>query len=117
MKAFVKIISIVSLSLALSGCVTNIMDKIESDKTSKNLMLLQVGMSQSQVIALMGMPYRREVYGNKEFLIYETDSYASNKLRFTPVYLEDGKVVGWGSKYYDDPNIQKIEADIRIRKK
>ena len=117
MKSSLKIILLALTMMALSGCISNIIRKSESDRANEKLMQLQTGMNQTQVLSLMGNPYRREVYGNKEFLIYETDAYASSDMRFTPVYLEDGKVIGWGSKYYVDANTQKIDADIRIRKK
>lgn len=117
MKLLMRLILAVMLSLILSGCISNMIRKSESDRANEKLMQLQTGMNQTQVLSIMGNPYKREVYGNREFLIYETDAYASRDMRFTPVYLEDGKVIGWGSKYYIDANTQKIDADIRIRKK
>ncbi len=64
----------------------------------------------------MGNPYRREVYGDTEFLIYETNYRArSEKERFTPILLKQGKVGGWGRNYYDDAVRSKIEADIRVK--
>jgi outer membrane protein assembly factor BamE (lipoprotein component of BamABCDE complex) len=80
-------------------------------------MELQVGMSRQQMLSLMGNPYRREVYGDDEFLIYETNHWAGidSSERFTPVHLKNGKVMGWGRNYYDDAIRSKVEADINIK--
>jgi hypothetical protein len=73
-------------------------------------------MDRQQVLTLMGNPYRREVYADSEFLIYETNHWAdTEKNRFTPILLQKSKVVGWGRNYYDDAFRSKIDADIRVK--
>jgi len=78
-------------------------------------MQIDTGMDKSSVLSILGSPYKREVYENNEFLIYDTNHWAENEdERFTPIFLRDGKVVGWGRNYYDNVQKSKIEADIHI---
>ena len=72
-------------------------------------MHLQVGMDRDSVLSLMGKPYSREAYGDDtEFLFYETNHWASDeRKRLIPILIQDGKVVGWGQRYYNDPVAQK----------
>ena len=61
---------------------------------------LELEMTKEEVVALLGKPYKREVYPpNKEVLFYYTewqaDGYTTDD-EFTPIVLEGGKVVGWG---------------------
>ena len=105
-----------ALCLNLSGC--GISRQSMSRETNDKLMDIQVGMDRGQVLSILGKPYKREAYGNSEYLIYETNHWASRrneKERFTPILLEQGKVVGWGRNYYNDVKKSKIEADINIK--
>jgi len=100
---------------SVSGC--GVAMQSQSRTSNEKLMQLQVGMDRQQVLTLMGNPYRREVYGESEFLIYETNHWArSERERFTPILLKGGKVAGWGRNYYDDAVRSKVEADIQIKR-
>jgi hypothetical protein len=65
-----------------SGAVANISD-------------VEVGMTQSQVLAILGQPRMRETYGGTEFLIYPTDTGS------IPIAIVDGRVTGIGRYAYD----------------
>lgn len=79
-----------------------------------------MGMDTTQVIDALGPPDMREAYGIQEIWFYETKrpatKVASKQERYTPIIFENNKVTSWGDRYYDNPNVQKIEADIRINR-
>lgn len=78
---------------ALMGC--GVAQQVESRQINSATMRLEIGMTKEQVLSLMGIPDRREAYGPTEYLIFRTDAWAASEpLRFTPVALVDGKVVG-----------------------
>ena len=67
-----------------------------------NLLNVEAGMTESQVLAIMGQPQRRERHGGTEFLIYASDG--SNKVAlvdFIPIAMVDGRVTGIGRRVYD----------------
>ena len=103
------------MGLSVLGC--GVAMQSQSRGANEKLMQLQVGMERQQVLSLIGNPHRREVYGgDTEFLIYETNHWAtSEKERYTPILLRSGKVAGWGRNYYDDAIRSKIEADVRVK--
>lgn len=112
----VFILASISVVITVLGCGV-VMQK-QSRATNERLMQVQIGMDRQQLLSLMGNPYRREVYGDNEFLIYETDHWAKQeKDRFIPILLKNGKVSGWGRNYYDYTERSKIEADIQVKQK
>lgn len=103
---------LVVAALLITSCNTT---QIQSRRTNDKFMQLNVGMSREDVLSMLGKPYKREVYGDSEFLIYETNHLVPfEKERFTPILLNSGKVVGWGRNYYDDAIKSKIDADIKF---
>lgn len=109
------VVGLVVCSFNLFGCgvVSQYRAKETNDKITT---ALQVGFDRDQVLALLGNPDKREAYGAREVLFYKVNHFESDKEnRFTPVMLENNRVTGWGSKYYDGPNKQKIEADITVK--
>ena len=112
-KIFALLFLVVAL-LSISGC--GISRQLESRAANDKLMQLNVGMSRDEVLSVLGKPYKREVYGEDEFLIYETNFIAkAEKEQFTPILIKSGKVAGWGRNYYDDAIKSKIDADIKVK--
>jgi outer membrane protein assembly factor BamE (lipoprotein component of BamABCDE complex) len=108
-----KAIAVVFSCLLIAGC--GVARKIESRQTNDRMMSLQVGMGRADVLQLLGNPYKREAYGQTEFLIYETD-YAGGRSEsdnFTPIAIENGRVAGWGRNYYDNSIKQNITVQQR----
>ena len=67
-----------------------------------NLLNVEAGMTESQVLAVMGQPQRRERHGGTEFLIYANDSSSQVALvDFIPIAMVDGRVTGIGRQVYD----------------
>jgi hypothetical protein len=77
---------------------------------------VEVGMSQTQVVSILGEPQRRETYGGTEFLIYPTgsDGSASN---FVPIAIVGGRVTGIGRNVYDNVVRSKGQSDLIAREK
>jgi outer membrane protein assembly factor BamE (lipoprotein component of BamABCDE complex) len=97
---------LIGLIVTVSSC--GIARQTESNATRDKLMHLQIGMERDDVLSLMGNPYTREGYGDKEYLFYETNHWANDeRKRFTPILLQNGRVLGWGQKYYYDTNVRK----------
>jgi outer membrane protein assembly factor BamE (lipoprotein component of BamABCDE complex) len=79
-----------------------------------NLNKLEVGMSKDQVTTIMGKPYQREAYGEKEYWFYETEQktiYKGPSEYLTPVVFENGKLVGWGRNYWVE---KEKKFDVKI---
>jgi len=79
-------------SLLIAGC-----GPTANNITNSNINKLQVDMTREEVIAIMGNPEKREVHGRTEFLMYTTGNFT-----LTPIAIVDGRLLGWGRRYYDD---------------
>jgi hypothetical protein len=75
----------------------------------------KVGMSQNQVVAILGEPQRRETYEGTEFLIYPTDS-GGGALNFMPIAIVGERVTGIGRNVYDNVVRSKAQSDLAARK-
>ena len=90
------------LCLGLTGCA-EAMQQAESMSRSEDSQRLAVGMTEAQVIELLGKPPKRERWGNTQFLLFETNYFSLDSSgRYTPVALVDGKVVSWDQAYYEN---------------
>src|SRR5262249_42761977 len=67
---------------------------------------VEVGMTQNQVIALLGQPKMRETYGGTEFLFYPNDSGVS-----VPIAVVEGRVTSIGRAAYDIVVRSKTQSD------
>jgi hypothetical protein len=71
-----------------------------SRNAQANLLNVEAGMTENQVLAVMGQPQRRERHGGTEFLIYANDS--SNQVALVDfTAMVDGRVTGIGRQVYD----------------
>jgi outer membrane protein assembly factor BamE (lipoprotein component of BamABCDE complex) len=87
--------------LQLSACATE-----SSGATSIDVSNVAVGMTQSQVLSILGQPKMREAYGPTEFLFY-TSSYGTN----IPIAIVDGKVTSIGRAAYEIVVRSKAQYD------
>ncbi len=92
MKA--KKIGFLALILFLVGC--------QWDLNRENLNKIEVGMTKSEVREIMGQPYQREVEGQMEWWLYQTnvDPYGNMDNELTPIAFANGKLIGWGRNFY-----------------
>jgi outer membrane protein assembly factor BamE (lipoprotein component of BamABCDE complex) len=68
----------------------------ESSGAKVDVSDVEVGMTQSQVLSILGQPLMHEAYGPTEFLFYPS-STGSN----VPIAIVDGKVTSIGRAAYD----------------
>lgn len=114
MKKLLIVISML-LVILMSGC---------EEENRRNLNTLEVGMTKAQILEIMGNPYRREAENSSEWLLYQTERKDSHiggyySIRpesqwLTPLLIQDGKLVGWGSNYW---TTKEQKFDIKIDQK
>jgi outer membrane protein assembly factor BamE (lipoprotein component of BamABCDE complex) len=85
----------------LPGCAAD-----SSGATGVDVSNVAVGMTQSQVVSILGQPQMREAYGPTEFLFYPNSS-GSN----VPIAIVDGKVTSIGRAAYDIVVRSKAQSD------
>jgi outer membrane protein assembly factor BamE (lipoprotein component of BamABCDE complex) len=76
---------------SLAGCAGE-----SSGATRPDVSNVDVGMTQNQVLSILGQPQMREAYGPTEFLFYPTSSGST-----VPVAIVDGKVTSIGRAAYE----------------
>lgn len=107
--------------------------RAEAERNNERMRELRIGQSRDEVLRVMAAPptrteaYRLAADRSVEFLFYRTKgwdanpwaaSYGSAKVtdtddQFTPVGLENGRVVGWGRNFYD----QTIRVSVDVNKR
>ncbi len=120
-----RIITGIILFLFLSACAGSpYQTGVEARQNRGNIFKLNIGQSKDQVLAIMGKPYKTEMYviGGEpvEFWFYLTEGKGiyDRILRdsnFTPLAFEKGILKGWGHNYYD--STLRIKEDITIERK
>jgi len=122
MKNIISIFVLLLTAITQTGCIVagGVLDLALTDKprlgrkaklNNENLTKLKLGMSKDEMLKIMGTPRSSEVYqikGKKiELLSYLTKKTAFedhiNQRHLTPIALQEGKVVGWGRSYFDNP--------------
>jgi hypothetical protein len=83
---------VLALLLPLASCYSG-----EATRNKNSMGSLKLGMTQDDVLKTMGPPVRSEATmrdkKQRMILYYITDSFGAE----TPVVIEDGKLIGWGS--------------------
>jgi hypothetical protein len=120
-----RIILTLALSVLLVACAGSpFRTRIEAEQNRENLFKLNVGLTKDQVLAVMGQPYKTEMYVTDgkpvEFWLYLTEGKSIDDLRltdsnFTPLAFENGILKGWGRNYYD--TVLRIKKEITIEQK
>jgi len=77
--------------LAVVGCAG-----VKSSSTTASISKIEVGMTETQVLSIVGQPRTRETYGGTTFLIYADDAGTS-----IPIAFVDGRVTSIGRAAYD----------------
>lgn len=99
--------------LAVTMAACGIYEDVRASTNRNRLNDLQIGITQEQVNLVMGRHWKKESYLQNstiyEVLYYQTQSiqnYGTTDEEMTPVVLKDGKVVGWGRKFFADLRIE-----------
>jgi hypothetical protein len=91
---------VLAVALSMGGCSG-------SATNAAKLLNVEVGMTQKEVLAIMGQPPRTEIVGSTEFLIYPTDG------NIIPIAIVDGRVTGIGRNLYDTVVRSKAQSDLK----
>ncbi|MBN1914569.1 MAG: DUF3192 domain-containing protein [Parachlamydiales bacterium] len=106
MKFIVSIICFIICGCAGSPLATG----FEADKNITNMSDLEIGMTQPQVLQIMGKPYKQEtkIIDHEEYTIwfYITEAVGLTQTRyisenFTPLIFSENVLRGWGYQYYN----------------
>jgi len=77
--------------LAIAGCAG-----ANGGPTVANISNIEVGMTEGQVLSILGQPRARETYGGTSFLVYADAAGTS-----IPIAIVDGRVTSIGRAAYD----------------
>lgn len=109
--------TVIGLVLIASGCAT---PQMRMDKNNTSLLTLEMGMNKQEVMDVMGKPDLNEAYQSLNgksmviFFYYTQRKWSdgnTTKDECTPVVFENGKLVGWGSEFYETR--RKIDITVR----
>ncbi len=115
-----KNILLAILLATLVGCAS---PQQRMSKNNNALLNLEMGMSKQQVIGVMGKPDLNEAYKSLRgksiviFFYYTQKKWSDGSVtkdETTPVVIENGELIGWGSEFYERK--RKVEMDININK-
>lgn len=102
-----RILVFFALIVTIAGCAEN-----GSVTASAKVVNVEVGMTQKQVLDIMGPPQRREIHGGTEFLIYPAGGASEGAVaNFVPIAIVDGRVTGIGRSLYDTVVHAKAQVD------
>ena len=117
-----KIILLLFIAAIAGGCSLNPyhVSKVNVENSKK----LRVGMTKSEVLAIMGEPEKNETFNRPDIWFYYfntnwIDGFVTEDECF-PVIFKDGKVAGWGNAYYTRSRVEnrkKIPTVGDIKKK
>ena len=107
------------------SCVGSPVQTFDEARNNRVKMInLQIGQDRTQVLNIMGTPYKTESYILQDgkivdFWLYLTEGRGVDQVltdaNFTPLAFEAGILKGWGRNYYD--NVLRIKKDITIENK
>ena len=102
---------LVVIALSLGGCALT--KDLEAHKNRDRLGTLSLGMTQEQVLQIMGKPWKTEAFMKNErahaVLYYVTQRIpdgATTDDEMTPVVFGDGILIGWGRRFFSDIRIE-----------
>lgn len=104
MRKFLALFCLLFSAMMIIGCAT----LREVNKTRENLTRIKMGMPKEEIIAIMGSPRDREVFILENGQTFEVLKYLTQydiagpilNSDTTPICLQEGKVIGWGQKFY-----------------
>lgn len=106
-----KIIMLLFAAAIAGGCSLNPFHIAQTNV--ENSKKLRVGMTKSEVLAIMGEPVKDETFNRPDIWFYYFnmnwfDGFTTEDECF-PVIFKDGKVAGWGHVYYTKARIEDRE--------
>ena len=106
-----KIIMLLFAAALAGGCSLNPFHIAETNVN--NSKKIRIGMTKSEVLAIMGEPVKNESFNRPDIWFYYfnmnwLDGFVTEDECFTVVF-KDGKVSGWGHAYYTRYRIENRE--------
>lgn len=112
-------LSLICFSLLAACAGSPVRTEGEAARNRGNLIQLSIGQTKPQVAAIMGTPYKTEMYsrenGQIEFWLYLTEAGVGDDSHFTPLAFETGILQGWGRNYYD--TALRVKKEVTITQK
>lgn len=110
---------LIGLTVLLSACAGSpVRTEGEADRNREKLLHLSLSQTKDQVLAIMGRPYKTEMYvvdgKQTEFWLYLTEAGVGDDTHFTPLAFENGALKGWGRNFYD--TTMRVRKEITIKK-
>ncbi|MBN1141162.1 MAG: DUF3192 domain-containing protein [Deltaproteobacteria bacterium] len=102
---------------SLCSCAT---PQMRMDRNNANLLSLEMGATKEEVLQVMGKPDLNEAYQSLHgksvaiFFYYTQRKWQdgnTTKDECTPVVFENGKLIGWGSEFYE----MRKKIDITVK--
>ena len=121
-KLIMRLIPIAVVIFFLTACAGSpVQTGAEARQNRDNMINLNIGQTKEKVLAIMGKPYKTEMYKSGaeplEYWFYLTEGKAVygdlDDSNFTPLSFENGILQGWGRNYYD--STIKIQKEITIK--
>jgi hypothetical protein len=92
------------------GCES--FDVLSPQRSAVLLKKIQLGMSEAEVIDELGAPQKREVHGATDLLYYRTTWQLAEDAKWrNPIAIRDGKVVGFGRAFVENPDRSAAVAE------
>ncbi len=117
-----RVVIILAITLSVTGCVSA--GPFAVGSVTKNLKRLQLGMSKSEVLKIVGEPQQTMAFQNEsgqpvEILLYQTQfvgvAVQPTCEHLTPVVIVEGQVTAWGGSSCDTVRRYKVEIESRTQ--
>ncbi|MCQ2380597.1 MAG: DUF3192 domain-containing protein [Victivallaceae bacterium] len=103
-----KLLSVAFCAVLLAGC-----GSLDTERNVENSKNLRIGMTKDQVLEIMGQPLSGESYNTPDIWFYKTRTEWADGLvtrdECLPLVFSDGKLIGWGSRYYNNSRMHNSE--------
>ena len=112
-----RLILMMFVLLLAAGCSLNPFEIAK--KNVANSAKLRVGMTKSEVLAIMGEPVKNETFNRPDVWFYYFnmnwgDGFITEDECF-PLVFEDSRLVGWGNAYYTRSRLERKDRVPRVK--
>lgn len=93
------LVILVCVGIMSEGCQSDVSSHLAPTPVQA-LRSIRVGMSREEVVSQLGEPSKTDKFDGAEFLYYRTIAILATEAQaYSPVVIENGKVVGFGTAY------------------
>lgn len=110
----IQAIALAAITSLLCGCANvPIVKDIKAARNRDRMAGLRIGMSQEEVLGLMGKPWKSEAFLKDDegftvlyYLTQRIPDGATTDDEMTPIVLKEGQLVGWGRRFFSDVRVE-----------